>query len=103
MLHVMLSLDFANAEESRNDFYKYLDTKNWSKRDNVDTVWTFYLDKHTQTDSDEVIKFISSTLLAAAKEFKPDGITYVAQIGNAQAVSGGIAKKSGVYSSYTES
>ncbi|SDW30302.1 hypothetical protein SAMN05444064_10223 [Pseudomonas syringae] len=103
MLHTMLSLDYVNGEDTRNDFYKYLAAKNWTKRDKVDTVWTLLFDKYAQTDSDDVIKYISSTLLAAAKDFKPDEITYVAQIGNARAVSGGVAKKSGVYSSYTGS
>ncbi|MEN4749724.1 hypothetical protein ABEH28_08120 [Pseudomonas sp. Ps21-P2] len=103
MLHVMLSLDYVNGEDTRGDFYKDIAAKNWIKRDKVDTVWTLRFDNYTQAESDKVVNYISSTLLAATKEYKPDAITYVAQIGNARAVSGGIVKKSGVYSSYTGS
>ncbi|ALE01050.1 hypothetical protein [Pseudomonas syringae] len=101
MLHVMLSLDFANAEEKRADFYKYLESKYWKKQGGVDTVWTCSQQLMTQINSADVLANIADILLAAAKEYKPSTITYVVQIGNSDAISRIVKKVNGSYGVYS--
>ncbi len=97
MLHVLLSLDFVNAEDQRADFYKYLEGKYWKKQAGVDTVWTITYPLKDQSGFSDVASNISEILLAGAEGYKPDEMTYVAQIGNAEAIARIVKKKHGTY------
>jgi len=100
MIYMMVSLDLAKAEGERDDFNKYLADLKWTKLSNVDTVWAFHM-AYNSGDFILVQNYITATLLTAAKEFKLEKISYVAQIGDAKAVGGQIVKKNGVYSTPT--
>mgnify|MGYP001040780023 CR=1 FL=1 len=97
MLHVMVSLDLSNAKKDRPDFNKLLADKGWVKLSNVDTVWSILFPKASETNYQLIVEVIAKTLLEAAKELKLDQVTYVAQIGNFEAIGRYVLKKNGVY------
>lgn len=97
MLYSMVSLDLANAKKDRPDFNKLLADKSWVKLSNVDTVWSIFFPKANETDYQLIVDTIAKTLLAAAKELKLDRISYVAQIGNVEAIGRYILKENGSY------
>ncbi|GLO54043.1 hypothetical protein PPUJ20066_00790 [Pseudomonas putida] len=80
-LYALLSLDYEERGPSRANFYAHLSRKGWSKMGDVDTVWK-KSHTHSPASDDTVELEIKSMMSAAATEFKPKRIDYVAQIGN---------------------
>lgn len=97
MLHVMVSLDLANAKKDRPDFNKYLADAKWMKLSRVDTVWSIRFPNAYEKDIQLIADTIEKTLLAAAKELKLERINYVAQIGNEDSIGRYIVYKDGGY------
>lgn len=90
-LHVMLSLDFSDAKDNRYHFNNFLEAKGWKKLTAVDTVWHREY-AYSQSNAFQVVYGLKQELTEAANEFKPNGIEYVAQIGNAEPIKCGVVK-----------
>ncbi|MBK5003481.1 hypothetical protein [Pseudomonas sp. S32] len=80
-LYAMLSLDYAEKEPNRDDFYEYLKSNGWVKLNDVDTVWC-KSHGYLSTDAERVEREIRAMMRAAVAEYKPYRIDFVAQIGN---------------------
>jgi hypothetical protein len=102
MLHVMLSLDLSQAEAERYDFYKHLQELGWEKFGDVDTVWRreFPSRPTDETTAMGTAGEISEELAAAAEKFRPEQISYVAQIGNHPAYARVVKKMTSRYGVY---
>ncbi|BDB21895.1 hypothetical protein cym2001_52600 [Pseudomonas sp. CYM-20-01] len=97
MLQVMVSLDLEDAEGVRYEFNALLESSNWVKLKNVDTVWSFNYPDRDQSHYQTTKTYVADKLMKAAKEFRIKGITAVAQIGNSKAFGHQITLKSGVH------
>ena len=100
MIRVMLSLDLADAESERDNFNAFLGEQQWKKLADVNTVWALEYEALSQSSEEDVRNLkghISRVLLAAAEQFKPSSITYVAQIGNLEVIGRVIRKKDSEY------
>lgn len=90
-LNVMLSLDFSDAKDNRYHFNNFLEAKGWKKLTAVDTVWhREYV--YSQPNAFQVVFGLKEELIEAANEIMPNGIEYVAQIGNAEPIKCGVVK-----------
>lgn len=101
MIRVMVSLDLVNAESRRDEFYKFLAAKGWTKLARVDTVWVFYKMGHTEQEERDAVADIARVLTEAAIEFKPTRIDYVAQVGNNIAIERVVEKRAREYAAYS--
>lgn len=100
MIRVMFSLELVNAESKRDEFYKLLAAKGWTKLARVDTVWVLNKMGHTERDERDAMADIASVLTEAATEFKPTRIDYVAQVGNNIAIERVVEKRASSYAAY---
>lgn len=100
MIRVMLSLDLKNATDAqREDFNTALADNAWLKLQDVDTVW-FKRFKNIKDDDDgakEVRNSIAKDIKNAAAKAKIQKVTYVAQLGNRDAIGRIAAKADGKY------
>ena len=103
MIRVLLSLDLTNKESERDNFNNFLAEQQWKKLAGVNIVWAIEYDDFSQTNEQHVTNVkrdLSKVLLTAAREFKPDRITYVAQIANIECIGRYIYREGGDYKAF---
>lgn len=98
MIHVMLSLDLANAEQQRDAFNKALADEGFIKLTGVNTVWTYtFPNEPEQRLIDQAARVIRDYLRDLVEELGIEKVSYVAEIGNSSPVGAVIEKIRGAY------
>lgn len=104
MIKVMLSLDLINVVDERDDFYAALASDGWKKVRNVDTVWLKDFPHFTSTEESlaRLRNEIAKSIIKPTKELRIKQVFYVAQLGNSEAISRVVEKRTDQYLAYPQ-